>query len=365
MRSNIVFLAGLAATLLASTAFAETATPSDKSWLDGFAMPGQWYLGAKMGANWIAQNTNVAQFAPGQSRLGTVHYDNGYIGGLDLGHAFNNGFRLELEGMERYNGVTSVMNYGPGRGALRSYSAMVNVLYDIPVDFLVQPYVGVGVGAASYEADHIRGDDMPYPSYFGGDRTNLAYQGFAGLVYNLHDNLAVTVEYRYVDRPDNYPNDFRTTYQAHSTLLGIRYTLGAPAHEVVAQSATYVPPPPAPGPANPRTYLVFFDFNKSDLTGDARGIVDKAAANAESDHITRLEVTGYTDTVGSEAYNMRLSRQRAESVLAELQVRGIPASDITIFAKGKHDLLVPTAGGVREPQNRRVQIVYSAAAPSS
>jgi len=57
--------------------------------------------------------------------------------------------------------------------------------------------------------------------------------------------------------------------------------------------------------------------------------------------------------------------QVVESVSAELRVRGIPASDITIFANGKHDLLVPTADGVREPQNRRVQIVYSAAAPSS
>jgi len=364
MRSNILLLAGLATALLASTAFAETATPSDQSWLDGFAMPGQWYLGAKMGANWIAQNTNVAEFAPGQSLLGTVHYDNGYIGVLNLGYAFNNGFRLELEGTERYNGVTSVTYYGPGRGALRRYSGMVNALYDIPVDFLLQPYVGVG--AASYEADHIRGDDMPYASYFGGDRANLAYQGFAGLVYNLHDNLALTVEYRYIDRPDNYPVDLRTTYQAHSTLLGIRYTLGGPAHKTVAQAATYVPPPSAPPPtANPRTYLVFFDFDKSDLTPDARAIVDKAAANAESGQVTRLGVTGYTDTVGSEAYNMRLSRRRAESVSAELQAQGIPASDIAIVAKGKHDLLVPTADDVREPQNRRVQIAYSAAAPSS
>jgi outer membrane protein OmpA-like peptidoglycan-associated protein len=127
-----------------------------------------------------------------------------------------------------------------------------------------------------------------------------------------------------------------------------------------------VPPPAAVPPANPRTYLVFFDFNKSDLTPDARSIVDKAAANAASDRITRLDVTGYTDTVGSDAYNMRLSRRRAESVSAELQAHGIPAGEIAIFAKGKHDLLVPTADGVREPQNRRVQIVYdNGNAPSS
>ena len=53
-----------------------------------------------------------------------------------------------------------------------------------------------------------------------------------------------------------------------------------------------------------------------------------------------------------------LSRRRAESVAAQLEKDGIPSSEIEIVAKGKRDLLVPTADGVKEPQNRRVQIVY-------
>jgi outer membrane protein OmpA-like peptidoglycan-associated protein len=94
------------------------------------------------------------------------------------------------------------------------------------------------------------------------------------------------------------------------------------------------------------------------LTPEAVKVVDQAAANAAPAKVTRIDVTGHTDTVGSDAYNMRLSRRRAESVAAELEARGIPSSEIAIFAKGKKDLLVPTADGVREPQNRRVQIVY-------
>ena len=74
--------------------------------------------------------------------------------------------------------------------------------------------------------------------------------------------------------------------------------------------------------------------------------------------MVRIVVTGHTDTVGSDAYNMRLSRRRAESVAARLEKDGIASSEIEIVAKGKRDLLVPTADGVREPQNRRVQIVY-------
>ena len=87
-------------------------------------------------------------------------------------------------------------------------------------------------------------------------------------------------------------------------------------------------------------------------------IVDQAAHNAGQMKVTKLEVTGHTDTVGSDAYNMRLSRRRAESVAAELEKDGIASSEIEIVAKGKRDLLVPTADGVKEPQNRRVQIVY-------
>jgi iron complex outermembrane receptor protein len=125
-------------------------------------------------------------------------------------------------------------------------------------------------------------------------------------------------------------------------------------------TAAYTPPPVvAPAPSVPKSYLVFFDFNKSDLTPQAVSIVDQAARNAGPAKVTKLEVTGHTDTVGSDAYNMRLSRRRAESVAAQLEKDGILSSEIAIVAKGKHDLLVPTADGVKEPQNRRVQIVYA------
>ncbi len=143
---------------------------------------------------------------------------------------------------------------------------------------------------------------------------------------------------------------------------GIRFKFGG-GHETEAQSeTTYVPPPPqppAPTPSVARSYMVFFDFNKSDLTPQATQVVDQAARNAAPAKVTEITVTGHTDTVGSDAYNMRLSRRRAESVAAELEKQGIPSGEIEIVAKGKHDLLVPTGDGVREPQNRRVQIVYA------
>ncbi|MDB5397118.1 MAG: TonB-dependent receptor [Rhodospirillales bacterium] len=143
---------------------------------------------------------------------------------------------------------------------------------------------------------------------------------------------------------------------------GIRFKFGGGVMHTEENEAAYVPPPaarPAPAPPAPTSYLVFFDFNKSDLAPQAISIVDQAARNAAPMHVTELTVTGHTDTIGSDAYNLRLSRRRAESVAAELEKDGIKASEIEIVAKGKHELLVPTADGVKEPQNRRVQIVYS------
>jgi outer membrane protein OmpA-like peptidoglycan-associated protein len=130
---------------------------------------------------------------------------------------------------------------------------------------------------------------------------------------------------------------------------------GKPEPVAEAQPA---PPPAAPPPPAPLNYMVFFNFNRSDLTADAQAIVKTAADNAVKSKPTRITLTGHTDTVGSDAYNMRLSMRRAQSVQKELVHDGVPGDEIAIFGKGKRELLVPTADGVKEPQNRRVQIVF-------
>jgi OOP family OmpA-OmpF porin len=72
---------------------------------------------------------------------------------------------------------------------------------------------------------------------------------------------------------------------------------------------------------------------------------------------TRIEVNGYTDTSGTPQYNQGLSVRRARAVQAELVRDGVPQNAITIQGFGENNLLVPTGNGVREPQNRRVEII--------
>jgi OOP family OmpA-OmpF porin len=122
------------------------------------------------------------------------------------------------------------------------------------------------------------------------------------------------------------------------------------------RAATPPPPPPAPAP-EAQTSLVFFDFNSAVLTPEARAIVRTAATNARRGTPTRIEVTGHADKSGPDAYNLRLSQRRAEAVQALLVSEGVGASNIGVAAKGEADPLVPTPDGVREPQNRRVEIV--------
>lgn len=122
--------------------------------------------------------------------------------------------------------------------------------------------------------------------------------------------------------------------------------------------AAMAPKPAAAKPEPAKDFMVFFDWNKSTLTPEARKIITEAAAGAKSSGAKQVKVVGFTDTSGSPAYNMRLSVRRAEAVRAEMVRLGVPATNISIEGRGQTDLLVPTADGVREPQNRRATIGF-------
>lgn len=111
-------------------------------------------------------------------------------------------------------------------------------------------------------------------------------------------------------------------------------------------------PPPAP----PEHFAIFFDFNRSALSPEAKSVVRAAVDAAEQTGRVRVRVTGHTDTVGSESYNQGLSVRRAEAVRAEMVHDGLNPQQIAIVGRGFHDPLVPTGPGVREPQNRRAVI---------
>ena len=125
----------------------------------------------------------------------------------------------------------------------------------------------------------------------------------------------------------------------------------APPALIVAE----VPPAPAPPPAISR-YIVFFDFDKSNLSPEAEQVIGAAVNSAKNTGMARILVTGHTDTVGSQRYNQALSERRAGAVKAEMMRLGLNSSDIATVGKSFSEPLVSTGPGVREPQNRRAVI---------
>jgi OOP family OmpA-OmpF porin len=103
-------------------------------------------------------------------------------------------------------------------------------------------------------------------------------------------------------------------------------------------------------------FVVFFDFDKYQLSDQAQAIVREATASARQQPGVRVVVTGHTDTVGSRAYNQRLSERRAQAVMNEMVRGGLDEEDITVVGRNFSDPLIPTGPGVREPQNRRAVI---------
>ena len=126
------------------------------------------------------------------------------------------------------------------------------------------------------------------------------------------------------------------------------------------ETAMQAQPPMAARPmSQSREAIVFFDFDRSEITPEAASILRTFATTNTANANTTLTIEGHADRSGSDAYNQALSQRRAQSVRAELQRDGVQFDrykDIRIIAKGESEPLVPTADGVREPQNRRVTV---------
>jgi len=128
----------------------------------------------------------------------------------------------------------------------------------------------------------------------------------------------------------------------HGPFLRASYNFGAP-RRVMARPVATPPAPPPPVVAPRQNFIVFFDFDRSNITADAQKVINDAAQAAKTGNKTRIELTGHTDRSGSEQYNMALSLRRGEAVKQALIRQGIPANAITIIGRGESQPLVPTA----------------------
>jgi OOP family OmpA-OmpF porin len=334
------------------------------------------YIGAGAGYN-LPEDIYVHTRQPlPASQRAKLLTQGGIVGLGSIGYALGNGFRFEVEGNFRQVGVDHAhgQTEAPVSGNVNTYGVMANALYDLDIGVpWLYPYIGGGVGYAWTNMDItiFSPPAPPFPAaqaHNTGTAGGFAYQAIAGLAFPIPNvpGLSLTAEYRFmgttgersfssvnVNGAAPSPSTYTIEQQHnHSFLFGVRY-----AFNVAAPMPVGPAPQAAPVAAPARSYLVFFDWDKATLTDRARQIIKEAADNSTHVQYTRIEVNGYTDTSGTHQYNQGLSVRRAKAVEAELVKDGVPASGITVQGFGDAHLLVPTGPGVREPQNRRVEIV--------
>lgn len=305
-----------------------------------------WYFGLEAGATFASD-------ADLEGTPSSYSFDMGWAGFAVAGYKFEDPLRLEIEVGLRDNNVDQRNGLDVANGELRELTGFANLLWDrSSPDSAWGMVLGFGLGI----------DNARFKDHVGVDSREVvpAVQGIIGLNYNVGDHWEYTLNYRllYAD-VGAYETTIginsligETDFVKHTITMGIRYGYDDPP----APPPPAAPPPPPPPAAAPKQFIVFFGFNKSNLTAEGQAVVTEAAAAAKAQGSARIVIVGHTDSVGSSAYNDELSWRRANAVKDELGRLGISGDAISASGKGETELMVQTGDGVKEPQNRRATI---------
>src|SRR6266404_5336496 len=374
--------------------------------------PGAFYIGPEGGWTKLTNQTDTinGQIVTGTGgaalsiprRTITANFDSGFNVGGRLGYQWGP-WRFEEEYNYRRNGLSSlsatgifgntITSGGQFTGQRFAHAIMTNVIYDFTIGWPISPHIGAGVGAVDI-IDSVTLNNttinalppgvaqtpaglVPVPQTFGGtflkgSGWQFGYQAIGGIRYDFSPTVAFDLDYRYLATTDpTFSNSGRRPFpngnRGFNCCGGSQYTTGYNTHNIVASvtmkfGAPPPPPPPLPPapppPPPPKVYLVFFDWDKYNITPEGQQIIQLAAQQYRAGGSVRLQVTGYTDLSGSAGYNQRLSERRANAVANALAALGVARTDMVVTGRGMNDPRVPTAPGVREPQNRRVEILF-------
>jgi OOP family OmpA-OmpF porin len=320
----------------------------------------------------VATNANATEGWYGRADVGysvdgNFEFDTGAEYDLDedwmasggVGYAFGPGFRVEGELSYRTNEAS--FSGGPPAGfEVNAWSLMANVYYDFNRGGRFEPYIGLGVGVTDLEFT----DSPPEVEVDPG----FAYQGLAGVAIGLTDRLDLDIGYRYFvaqgleweETPDSGDGD----YEHQAVVVGVRWQFASSAPPPPPPPPPYVAPPPPPPPVAssvcPQSdFVVYFEWDRSNLNASALETIDAAVNRARQCNVGSVVVVGHTDTSGSTAYNQGLSERRAGVVRDALVARGVAAGSVQTQARGETDLARATRDGVREPLNRRTAVTIS------
>ena len=325
--------------------------------------PTAFYLGGEAGWTRLANESATAVIPVIGTRSDGIDWRNGFNAGARFGVEWQP-WRVEEEFRYQSNDVHKLEN-SAGSGSYNAAAIMTNVLYDLRPDWTLSPHIGVGLGAVNLDNTlNVKG----LGRVITGSDWVFGVQAIGGLRYDINPTWRIEVDYRYLstEKPHfhtgaNFVDGgvpaphvrLASGYDTHSVVASLIARFGPPVGPVVAP-----PAPPAPPPIARKVFLVFFDWDKDTITPDGMQIIQQAAAAFRAGAPVTIQVTGYTDRSGSPGYNQRLSERRANNVANAMVRLGVPRQAMAVSGRGENDNRVPTADGVREPQNRRVEIVF-------
>jgi OmpA-OmpF porin, OOP family len=353
------------------------------------AREGQPYIGIEGGVLLEDQVDIDLAITEPQTNAAFADTETGIDADVVLGYDFG-AFRLEAEGGYKrasYSGLTVLdSRILPGgltvpvgtvvqnEDDLEIWSGMVNGLLEFGNDDGFQVFGGGGVGIANIK---LPVEVAGVGTVVDDSSTDFAWQLIAGARVALGSNVDLGVKYRYFvadgfefEAANGAP--FEADFSSHSVLASLTYNFGgrsepaqvpappAPAPVVAPPPPPVVvaPPPPPRPTCNTGPYIVFFDFDRSDITAEAASILNNAVTAYANCGNARVMLAGHTDTSGRATYNEALAERRNASVRSYMTGRGVATGQITGEAFGESQPRVPTADGVREAQNRRVEVTY-------
>ncbi len=332
----------LQTTLLAASALALASSAS--------AATG-WYM--SLGAGWnFLQDGDITEIDTGVvDDVNAMSWSDGFVVAGAIGYDWGR-WRAEFETAYRDNdsdGRCSRRCFPDQGTQVWELSQMVNILYDFDLGGQWEASLGAGVGGNLIVLTDGRFD--PPASGLDGDDYVIAAQLIAQVAYRLSDRWQAFADYHFMWNDDaemvSPANPFETwevEKTEHSLLLGLRFDLQSDRAPEMPKAQ------PQPQPRAPKQFIVFFGFNKSNLTAEAARVVADAAAATKDYGSASIMVVGHTDTVGSNSYNQALSMRRSAAVKDGLVGNGIPASAISTGGRGETELMVQTGDGVK---NRR------------
>lgn len=271
-----------------------------------------------------------------------------------FGYSWTNHLRVEGEIGYRDPGISGVVVNGQsvpiGNADLSEFTLFGNALYDVPLDEKISLTLGGGLGVGFTELQVGSAKQ---------DSNGFAFQTIAGLTYHWSDQADIAFDYRYVRTTGLDYFAGSSDAGTHNLMLSLRWFFDRPASAPAKKVAAILPPPPPPEVASPpaiKTYIVFFDSNKSYLTDAAEAVVAEAVKVAATKGMVKIQIAGHISTIGEDGYNKKLTLARASTVKDAMIRFGLDSSAIAIQDHDTNEPQISLGTGKHLPQSRHAVI---------